>query len=361
MQATEQNYRIIVRLSMMLMLLSTTLLATGVFANTPTATTDGIWISKSELAQLPMSGAAWSRLVSVADGGLGSPDIANQDSNHDVNTLAVALVYARTGVSTYRAKAANAIVAAIGTESGGRTLALGRNLLSYVIAADLIDLHSYNEAMDRRFRTWLSAVRYKDLDGRTLIDTHERRPNNWGTHAGASRIAAALYLGDSVDLRRAATVFKGWLGDRSAYAGFMYGDRSWQADPNAPVGINPLNAERDGHVIDGALPEEMRRGCDFTWPPCYTGYTWEAMQGAVVQAHLLNRVGYDAWHWEEQAMLHATRFLYELDLDFGGWWAEGDDEWVVWVINNAYNATFPNNTPTRPGKNMGWTDWTLRR
>ena len=33
-------------------------------------------------------------------------------------------------------------------------------------------------------------------------------------------------------------VFRGWLGDRSEYAGFKFGDLSWQADRSQPVGVN---------------------------------------------------------------------------------------------------------------------------
>jgi Alginate lyase len=327
----------------------------------PTGSSKGIWISPAEIALLPMSGPAWTQLKSAADGSLGTPNISDQNSDHDVNTLAVALVYARTGNTTYRAKAANAIMSAIGTEAGGRTLALGRNLVSYVIAADLIDLKSYNAANDQRFRAWLSAVRSANLDGKTLISTHEGRPNNWGTHAGASRVAADMYLGDTADLNRAATVFKGWLGDRAAYAGFDYGDLSWQANPSAPVGVNPLGATKNGHSIDGAMPDDMRRGCSFQWPPCATGYAWEALQGATVQARLLSRAGFDAWNWQNKAMFRTIQFLYNLNKEVGGWWAESDDEWAPWVINKAYGSSFPTVSPASSGKNMGWTDWTLGR
>src|SRR6185295_2047989 len=102
----------------------------------------------------------------------------------------------------------------------------------------------------------------ENLDGQTLRSTHERRPNNWGTHAGAARVAIALYLGDDAELARAATVFHGWLGDRAAYAGFEYGDVTWQCDPSKPVGIN-ASCVKDGHDIGGALPDDMRRGASF--------------------------------------------------------------------------------------------------
>ena len=167
--------------------------------------------SREEVARLPMSGPAWEQHKHTADGDLGKPNIADQDSNHDVNTLAVALLYARTGDGKYRTTAAEAILRG---NWNGEGRAHARNLLSYVIAADLIDSRSYDAAKDQLFRSWLRSVRTERLDGKTLIETHEERPNNWGTMPGASRIAADLYLGDKADLDKAAQVFKGWLGDR---------------------------------------------------------------------------------------------------------------------------------------------------
>jgi hypothetical protein len=313
----------------------------------------GIWVAPEELGWHPTDGPAWARLKATADDNLGKPKIADQDSDHDVRTLAVALVYARTGDEAYRRKAAGALMDAIGTEAGGRTLALGRNLLSYVIAADLIDLRGYDAAGDERFRAWLNAVRFADLEGRTLISTHEDRPNNWGTHAGASRIATDIYLGDTADLERAAQVFKGYLGDRSAYAGFEYGELDWQADPNAPVGINPAGAMKDGHPIDGVLPDDQRRGGEFSWPPPHENYVWEALQGAVVQAQLLSRAGYDTWNWSDRALLRAVRWEYEVNY----YPAAGDDTWIVWVINHAYRTNFPTVASSSPGKNIGYADW----
>ncbi|MEO8626855.1 MAG: alginate lyase family protein [Betaproteobacteria bacterium] len=327
-------------------------------AATATSTANGIWMSSAEIQKLPMTGKAWQNVKSAADGWLGSANVSDQDSKHDANTLAAALVYARTGNDAYRTKAADAIMAAIGTEAHGRTLALARNLVSYVIAADLINLGNLDAAKDKAFRTWLSTVRYKTLDGKTLISTHEVRPNNWGTHAGASRIAVDMYLGDTADLERAAKVFKGWLGDRTAYSGFKYDDLSWQINAKTPVGINPIGSMKSGHSIDGALPDDMRRGCSFKWKPCSTGYAWEAMQGAVVQAQLLSRAGYDSWHWSDNAMFRATMFLYKLNEEVGGWWATGDDKWQPYLIDKAYGANFPLSAPGSAGKNMGWTDWT---
>ena len=243
---------------------------------------------------------------------------------------------------------------AIGTENGGRTLALGRNLSGYILAANLVDLPGVDPTFNENtFKPWLRSLLTETLDGRTLRSTHEQRPNNWGTHAGASRVAIALYLGDEAELSRAATIFRAWLGDRSAYAAFSYGDLSWQCDASKPVGINPVGCTKDGKAIGGAQPEDMRRGASFAWPPVATGYPWEALQGAILQAELLRRAGYDSWNWESKALLRAVEFLYE-DI---GWPAEGDDEWQAWLIDARYGTSYREAAPAKTGKNFGWTDW----
>ena len=331
----------------------------------------GIWISSEELAVLPMSGPAWDKLREMADGDLGKPNIAGYTADHDVNTLAVALVYARTGDERYRQKTAEAILSAIGTEysgcrklkcdkTGGLAITIGRNLVSYVIAADLIELRDYDPKMDAKFRSWIDGLRYKEWADHSLIYNDEVRANNHGRMAGASRAAVAAYLNDQAELERTAQVFKGFLGDRNIYAEFDFPkDLSWQVDPSQPVGINPIAATKDDYPIDGALTEEMRRGCPFQVPPCPTGYPWEALQGIVVEAMILYRQGYDTWNWEDQAILRAVQFLYDLHFEYpeDKWWARGDDTWIPWLVNYVYGTNFPT-APAQSGKNMGWTDWT---
>lgn len=312
----------------------------------------GIWISVSEIRAKPMSGAAWNQVKARADGAFGTPSIANQDSNHDVSTLAAAYVYARTGQASYWQKARNAIMGAIGTESGGTVLALGRNLVSYVISADLISLSGTD---DQQFRSWLTNVLGTRMsDGRSLREAHEQRPNNFGTHAGASRAAAVSYLGNTNELARVAQVFSGWLGDRSSYAGFKYGDLSWQCNPSAPVGINPRGCFKNGYSVDGVLADDQRRSGGFTWPPPKENYVYEALQGAVVEAEILYRAGYPAWTWRDNALLRAFTWLHEA----AGYPAQGDDQWQPWLINKRYGTRFPVANPARTGKNMGFTDWT---
>lgn len=313
----------------------------------------GVWTSASELAGLPTSGAAWNGLLADADQAVGIPNVANQDDDADVIVLAKALVFARTGDASLRQEVVDGCMAAIGSEAGGRTLALGRNLIGYVVAADLVGLSAQDDAA---FRAWLEHCRSATFDGRTLTATHEERPNNWGTHAGASRAAVAAYLGDTLELDRCAQVFRGWLGERGAYAGFEWGELDWQADPAQPVGINPRGALRDGHSLDGVLPDDQRRAGTFTWPPPKENYVWEALQGALAQAVILSRYGYDAWEWSDQALLRAVTWLH-VQCAFP---ANGDDTWQPHIVNFFYAADFPAPVPSSPGKNLGWTDWTLQ-
>ncbi len=339
------------------LILIAVILAPG--AASQAAGTPSVLISDAAIAKLPTSGTAWTNMKKYADSDDGTADIADQDSNNDVHTLAEALVFARIRVEAYRTKVLVNLKAAVGTEKGGRSLALARNLPGYVIAADLIDLRLVAPDFDANvFRPWLRSTLSEVMsDGKTLRQIDEQRPNNWGTHAGAARAAVAVYLGLGTELARTAQVFKGWLGDRSAYAGFKYGDLSWQANPNAPVGIDASGTEAyasgDDIPLGGALPEEMRRGGPLQWPAVYTGYPWEALQGATLQAEILNHAGYDTWSWSNQALARAARYL----TNTLNWPATGDDRWQPWLIDARTNASIPEPSSTKPGKNFGFTDW----
>ena len=313
----------------------------------------GVWITRDEIMQLPMTGESWDAVVEAAGGSALNPDVSDQEDTTPVRVLAKAFVYVRTGNSRLRDEVIEACRDAIGSEAGARTLALGRNLIGYVVAADLVGLPA---DLDNDFRVWLRDLRTRDFETRTLVSTHEDRPNNWGTHAGASRLAIAVYLRDQGELDRAADVFHGWLGNRRIYAGFSYGDLSWQSDSNRPVGINPKGALKDGHRIDGALPDDQRRGGSFGWPAPRENYVWEALQGALAQAVILHRAGYDVWNWEDRALLRAFEWLHEVN-DYA---AVGDDTWQPHVVNYYYGERFPAPVPSRHGKNVGFTDWTHR-
>jgi hypothetical protein len=193
-----------------------------------------------------------------------------------------------------------------------------------------------------------------------LVECHEVRPNNWGTHCGATRAAIAAYLEDTAELARIAQVFRGFVGDRASYAGFSFGgpedDLTWQCDATRPVGINRAGCTRAGRTIDGVLPDDQRRAGSYTWPAAQENYVWEALQGLLAQAVILERAGYPVWDYEDRALLRAVRWLY----DVNGYPPEGDDEWLPHIVNRAYGTTFSAPVPARAGKNFGWTDWTHR-
>lgn len=323
----------------------------------------GIWLDRSVVMSLPTQGAAWGSLYEGAERSCGRVDLSDQDSTTNVCVLAKALVYARTGDRRYLEQVLTSIheVATMGTYRG-RALALGRNLAAFVIAADLVDLPTALPVLDERFREKLRELLTTPTWGaaESLVDCHERRPNNWGTHCGASRAAVAAYLGDRSELERTAQVFRGWLGDRSAYAGFTFGgpyrdrDHSWECDPARPVGINPAGCTRYGHDIDGVLPDDQRRGGPFSWPPPKELYVWEALQGALVQAVILHRAGYDTFEWQDRALLRAYTWLH----DVADYPADRGNTWQPHIVNHFYGTSFPAPRPSRPGKNVGWSDWT---
>lgn len=328
---------------------------TPVIVPPPSGGQSGIWISAAELAALPTTGEAWVQLLAAANGATCTPDLSNQDDSCNVKVMAAGLAFARLRDDKYRTMVVSAIskVTSDESENGGRTLALGRELAAYVIAADLVDLKTFAPSLDSQFRSRIAALRTETLDSKTLVTCHEGRPNNWGTMCGASRAAVSTYLGDSADLLRTATVFRGYLGDRAAYASFSYGELSWQCDSAAPVGVNRDGCTKSGQSIGGVMPDDMRRGGSFKWPPAATGYPWEGLQGMVTQAELLHRQGYPAWEWQDRAVCRAVQFLYTI-----GWQPSGDDVWQIPLVNARCGTTYATSGLGTPGKINGWTFWT---
>jgi hypothetical protein len=322
-----------------------------------TSRSDGIWIDRETISLLPTRGAAWNAVIHEADRDCGTPALENQDDSANVCVLAKAFAFARTGSTRYGNDVRAALRSIVSAPPyRGRALSLGRELAAYVIAADVIDLRSLDADLDARFRTRVrQLVTTPTNDGpRNLVECHERRPNNWGNHCGASRAAVAAYLGDRSELARAAQVFKGYLGDRASYSGFRFGDLAWQCDPRNPVGINPKGCVVNGRSLDGVLPDDQRRSGALRWPPPHENYVYEGLQGALVQAVILQRAGFDAFDWGDQALLRAVRWLY----DTADYRPVGDDTWIPYVVNYFYGTDFPAPAATRAGKNVGFTNWT---
>lgn len=335
----------------------------------------GMWISSSEIMSLPTSGAAWDMMRKTAYEAWGTPDLKNQDNKHDISLLAGAFVYARTGDKALRAKARDGILAAKRTldqsaewQTTNGVLSASRQIGGYVIAADLIDLKSLDPAADNEFRTWLTAIRTTNIGthGRwkAISFTCENSTNNWGTFACASRIAASIYLGDTADVDRAASIIRAYFGERIAYPldapgrdGYFQHTNAYQASWACAdatwTGINPTCA-KSGVNIDGVLVEDAARGggcCTLLGDGIM--YSWEALQGLFVSAELLYRTGRygDPYTWSNQALRRAVDFMQR-----SGWGISNVSSYVPWLANQRYRTSYPEQAKGG-GRIMGWGNW----
>jgi hypothetical protein len=337
------------------------------------AATDYLLMSRSALMALPVSGTAWTNLRNVAAGSLGTPNLCDQNDDHHLRTLAAALVYARTGAAAYGTKARGGVMAAIGTQRVGcdnAVLALGRQLAAYVLAADFANLRG--TASDATFRTWLSAIRTKIIGGHSIWDSLEHTQhdssNNWGAYAGAARIAASLYLGDTSDVSQASRITRGFLGDRSAFAGFetniSSAALSWSCTGNAST-YTPVNAacSRRGVDVDGAVVSDVSRSGPLSWPPGSTGiaYQLDSIQGLGLQVELLYQNGYSAaWDWSSDALKRMANFVTRSRASGGtGWNGTKAARQMPWLLNLRYGTNIPTTT-AGIGRAIGFTDWLYR-
>jgi hypothetical protein len=343
------------------------------------STGSGMWVSPSTIMSLPTSGAAWDRMRTAAYGSWGTPDLKNQDNKHDIKLLAGALVYARTGDASLRSKVRDGIIAAKRTldassewQTTNGVLAAGRQLGAYVIAADLIALNNFDAVTDTEFRGWLTTIRTTNIGThsrwKSITYTCENAAANWSTFACASRIAASIYLGDTADVDRAASIMRAFLGERSAYPANAPGQNgyfqhtagyssSWACDEVTWTGVNPA-CLKSGINIDGALVEDASRGggcCVLQGDG--VGYSWEALQGLFVSVELLSRTGRygDPYGWSNQALKRAMSFMQR-----SGWGITSVATYVPWMANARYNTTYPTTTSSN-GRIMSWGDWLYKK
>jgi hypothetical protein len=343
------------------------------------STGSGMWISSSELMSLPTSGTAWDKMRTAAYGSWGTPDLKNKDNKHDINLLAGALVYARTGDPALRSKVRDGIIAAKRTldessewQMRDGVLSAGRQIGAYVISADLINLKNYDASADNEFRSWLTTIRTTNIGthGRwkAITYTCENAAANWSTFACASRIAASIYLGDTADVDRAASIIRAFFGERSAYPANAPGkngyfqhtagyDASWACAEATWTGINPA-CMKSGINVDGVLVEDASRGggcCVLQGSGI--GYSWEALQGLFVSAELLYRTGRygDPYSWSNQALKRAMDFMQR-----SGWGIGNVATYVPWMANARYNTNYPTKVSVS-GRIMSWGSWLYQK
>ena len=344
-----------------------------------TSTSGGMWISSTELMSLPTSGTAWDKIRTAAYGSWGAADLKNQENKHDIYTLAGALVFARTGDPALRSKVRDAIIAAKRSldetsewQTTNGVLAAGRQLGTYVISADLIDLKNYDFVADTEFRIWLTAIRTTNIGihGRwkAITYTCENAAGNWNTFACASRIAASIYLGDMADVDRASAIIRAFFGERAYYPANAPGrysyfqhtagyQASWACADTTWTGINPT-CTKSGINIDGVLVEDASRGggcCVLQGDGIM--YSWEALQGLFVSTELLYRTGRygNPYGWSNQALKRALDFMQR-----SGWGISNAAKYVPWIANARYGTSYATAANTT-GRIMSWGDWLYRR
>jgi hypothetical protein len=358
--------RVLLRARLAASLLAITVLIPSAALAPADAATDYILMSRSTLLGRPVSGTAWANMKAVADGSLGTPNLCDLNAKHHLRTLAAALVFARTGTASYGAKARSGVMAAITTQRVGcdnATLALGRQLMAYVLAADFAELGG---TADTTFRAWLTTIRRKVIGGHSiwssLYRTHVLSATNWGAYAGASRIAASLYLGDTTDLASAIKITQGFLGYRGA---FRFSDRlSWAAKTwaCAPTNYTPVNGvcTKRGINVSGAVVADISRGGSLRWPPGATGiqYQLESIQGMGMQLELLYQNGYTgAYAWTDRALKRMASIVTRSRAAGGtGWNVTTASRQMPWLLNRRYSLSIPTRA-SGMGRAIGFTDW----
>lgn len=318
----------------------------------------GIWTSSEELSRIPQSGDAWIAVKRAADSlpARSSPNLDNQDDNTNVQVLAAAIVYARTGEASYKDKVVYALQQVEKFTPTGRTLAWGRETGAYAMAADLIGYRT--PAFEKKMRDMAETYHGSQLN-KPLLSMFKQRPNNWGFMAFSSLTAIYSYLGDTARLQEIRDYYIASVTGQRTEA--VYGEKSWQCDPNNPRWINaPTNCviTCSGKPVDvsGVIPDDMRRGDSCRQAPVATGYPWEALQGLVVGARILERAGMPVWHVGDKAICRAASVLQEGRYG-NSWKASGDDLWQLVFLDEACGTTWAAEAGAgkwESGKNAGW-------
>lgn len=341
----------------------------------PVTPTTGIWLSPQEIKALPIAGntgctsgslcySAWNNIVSTANSSWGSANLSDNNSSHDIKTLGGALVAVRLDDTNMRNKTIQGLQSAMNSPLA-RSLELSRGLQTYIISADIIGYRT------PEFETWVRNMLNADVSPHTggsdlcnssgvaescnslggLVCTALRAPNNWGGHARASAIAAALYLKDDALLQRLVNAHRSFIGE-TVTNNLYCQSTNWHADSTNRYGINKVGSKINGVDVSGVLPEDWRRGAEFAWPPTKSGYMWEGMQGYVVASIMLSRAGKLSINSGDNALKRTMDILYQINYA-----PEGDDSWIPWVVNKAIGTNYPV-AAASGGKNMAWTDWT---
>lgn len=317
----------------------------------PTPPPAGILVSPAELAALPRSGPAWDAMLAAANATWPAPNLVDMNGHHQLDVLAAAF----TGQTT---KARNGIAAALptfnaGTENGA--LSMGRQLPTYVIAADVIGLRSLDSALDATFRADLAAWRDNTVGTHPrwskLSATFADSSNNWGTHAGAAVIAIDAYLGRS--LAADYDLFREFVGTKAIVAPHFprpaIAEPSWVVNASAPW--IPVQ-QAAGDPRDGAVTEDAWR--DSPYPNVNAMYVMDSAQALALQAEILSRAGFAAWPDTARYRGFLSRSNWStIWTTSGGRGGRG----LAYLFNRRGLAVSTANLGDRQAWSLAWLDW----
>jgi hypothetical protein len=197
---------------------------------------------------------------------------------------------------------------------------------------------------------------------RTIANADEHDPANWGAYDGAARAAIAAYLGDTADLARSAAAMKSFLSEagdgRWLFRPDVH-DMSWQCSYPDETGYTPINGlcSRAGKNIDGVMAQDMARAGGFQWPPAFTAYARENLNGRTIQAEILFRAGYtDVFQWGRQGLRRAAQALRRLSATDPRWWEP--NQLVHRIITTRTGVTWWDLSSTSRGRGVIGVDWT---
>jgi len=358
-----------------------------------------LWTSAQELQGQPTAGDGWEAVWDAAqDACPNEANVTNQDSNANVQILAAAMVYARlrdddpVSAADFRGKVIGALEKLVGEGSPreahgcppgcqkavNSTLAWGREVGAYVLAADLIEYRT------PALEAWLRELAETDVacDGRTMLEAFQRRPNNWGVMNFGSLVAMYAYLGDVARLQELRDYFvRGLNGDVLdcvdapdgppcyVWGGTLTPERkdfTWHCDAAAPSLIAPPCAVDSGGgaqvEFGGLIPDDQRRSCSFCPPGDSSAFCLAAsasnrcvdpepddhitdwMNGAVMGARILDRIGMSIWENGDQAfkrMILAHLVTHcQLTCDDKGFQCTtlySCKDWVLPILDEAYD------------------------
>ncbi len=346
----------------------------------PRASGDYLLIRRSDLMAKPTSGTGWTYLKSQADAKWEAPDLSKLNTTTPAQVMAAALVYARTGDESYRAKVTAALAKVPGTEikpveaKTAVVLPFARNVFGYVVAADLIGLPLDTRTDNgQTWREFLVAARTRQFPGNTrwisLEKTSGDSASNWNAYALSSHLAISIALGDTAAIERDTAIYRRFLGDTTSpwpafnpTAGYRWNNngRSWDMTATLQRGINPDTPgdARSGAIILDALRHTSLPSVRFgKLDLAGRAYTEETLDALLAINMMLKARGNDFTDFQNRALGRAYAFLARN----GGPSGYSNGRFLAVAMNNLYGTTYSTTAGDSVARHLGFGGWLLTR